>query len=164
MRGVSNNSFKPTPHRGVNSVLCATLHAVATPPRGGLTQALGAMEITLAYFDQNDVFGALLPRNGVVVASPTCSDSTHSWQLLRLNEPLRYESVVHWYLLIASRLSGQDIGGPMPVSVFILLVPPSQAIVQDGFSHKDFEHVAWGMATALAPNNSFNPMPLRGTG
>ena len=36
-----NNSFKPTPHRGGNSVLCATLHAVATPPRGGLTQALG---------------------------------------------------------------------------------------------------------------------------
>ena len=36
-----NNSFKPTPHRGVNSVLCATLHAVATPTRGGLTQALG---------------------------------------------------------------------------------------------------------------------------
>jgi hypothetical protein len=36
-----NNSFKPTPHRGVNSVLCATLHAVVTPLRGGLTQALG---------------------------------------------------------------------------------------------------------------------------
>ena len=39
-----NNSFKPTPHRGVNSVLCATLHAVATPLRGGLTQALGGTE------------------------------------------------------------------------------------------------------------------------
>ena len=37
-----NNSFKPTPHRGVNSVLYATLHAVATPLQGGLTQALGA--------------------------------------------------------------------------------------------------------------------------
>ena len=36
-----NNSFKPTPHRGVNSVLYATLHAVATPLWGGLTQALG---------------------------------------------------------------------------------------------------------------------------
>ena len=36
-----NNSFKPTPHRGVNSVLYATLHAVATPPWGGLTPALG---------------------------------------------------------------------------------------------------------------------------
>jgi hypothetical protein len=39
-----NNSFKPTPHRGVNSVLCATLHAVATPLRGGLTQALAGYE------------------------------------------------------------------------------------------------------------------------
>ena len=36
-----NKSFKPTPHRGVNSVLYATLHAVATPPWGGLTPALG---------------------------------------------------------------------------------------------------------------------------
>jgi hypothetical protein len=36
-----NNSFKPTPHRGVNSVLYATLHAVAAPLRVGLTQALG---------------------------------------------------------------------------------------------------------------------------
>ena len=43
-----NNSFKPTPHRGINSVLCATLHAVATPLRGGLTQALGAMRRILA--------------------------------------------------------------------------------------------------------------------
>jgi hypothetical protein len=34
-----NKSFKPTPHRGVNSVLYATLHAVATPPWGGLTPA-----------------------------------------------------------------------------------------------------------------------------
>ena len=39
-----NNSFKPTPHRGVNSVLYATLHAVATPLWGGLTPALDAME------------------------------------------------------------------------------------------------------------------------
>ena len=36
-----NSSFKPTPHRGVNSVLYATLHAVAAPLRVGLTQALG---------------------------------------------------------------------------------------------------------------------------
>jgi hypothetical protein len=36
-----NKSFKPTPHRGVNSVLCATLHAVDAPLRGGLTLALG---------------------------------------------------------------------------------------------------------------------------
>ena len=39
-----NKSFKPTPHRGINSVLCATLHAVATPLRVGLTQALGGRQ------------------------------------------------------------------------------------------------------------------------
>ena len=38
-----NSSFKPTPHRGVNSVLYATLHAVAAPLRVGLTQALCAV-------------------------------------------------------------------------------------------------------------------------
>jgi hypothetical protein len=50
-----NNSFKPTPHRGVNSVLCATLHAVATPLRGALTQALGviAANILLSLARQN---------------------------------------------------------------------------------------------------------------
>ena len=36
-----NSSFKPTPHRGVNSVLYATLHAVAAPLWVGLTPALG---------------------------------------------------------------------------------------------------------------------------
>ena len=43
-----NNSFKPTPHRGVNSVLYATLHAVATPLWGGLTPALARMKILFA--------------------------------------------------------------------------------------------------------------------
>ena len=38
-----NSSFKPTPHRGVNSVLYATLHAVAAPLWVGLTPALAAL-------------------------------------------------------------------------------------------------------------------------
>ena len=41
-----NSSFKPTPHRGVNSMLYATLHAVAAPLRVGLTQALGPMDVS----------------------------------------------------------------------------------------------------------------------
>ena len=36
-----NNSFKPTPHRGVGHVPALRLHASAAPLRGGLTQALG---------------------------------------------------------------------------------------------------------------------------
>jgi hypothetical protein len=39
-----NNSFKPTPHRGVGHVPTLRLHASAAPPRVGLTQALGAIE------------------------------------------------------------------------------------------------------------------------
>ena len=56
-----NNSFKPTPHRGVNSVLYATLHAVATPLRGGLTQALGRMKLDLTPLLR---FMEHLPKNG----------------------------------------------------------------------------------------------------
>ncbi len=53
-----NNSFKPTPHRGVNSVLYATLHAVATPLRGGLTQALGGRKaLYLQAFQHGDLAG-----------------------------------------------------------------------------------------------------------
>jgi hypothetical protein len=51
-----NNSFKPTPHRGVNSVLCATLHAVATPLRGGLTQALGGRKAFCGFVAREPVF------------------------------------------------------------------------------------------------------------
>ena len=53
----ANNSFKPTPHRGVNSVLCATLHAVATPLRGGLTQALGGKEHSANALSALQLFG-----------------------------------------------------------------------------------------------------------
>jgi len=65
-----NNSFKPTPHRGVNSVLCATLHAVATPPRGGLTQALGGMNLSLRPAESSESqccgFIRLLPEGGAL--------------------------------------------------------------------------------------------------
>ena len=53
-----NNSFKPTPHRGVNSVLYATLHAVATPPWGGLTPALGGKKAFDCFaFQHGDIAG-----------------------------------------------------------------------------------------------------------
>jgi hypothetical protein len=33
--------------------------------------------------------------------------------------------------------------------VFILLVPPSHTTVADGFSHKQYRHVAWGMSHVI---------------
>ena len=53
-----NKSFKPTPHRGVNSVLYATLHAVATPPWVGLTPALGGRKAFGGFaFQHGDLAG-----------------------------------------------------------------------------------------------------------
>jgi hypothetical protein len=67
----SNNSFKPTPHRGVNSVLYATLHAVATPPRGGLTQALGGRKAFSNYVLSREAFPAsALLSSGSLSARP----------------------------------------------------------------------------------------------
>ena len=51
-----NKSFKPTPHRGGNSVLYATLHAVATPPWGGLTPALGGRKAFCGFAFQHGDF------------------------------------------------------------------------------------------------------------
>ena len=51
-----NSSFKPTPHRGVNSVLYATLHAVAAPLWVGLTQALGGRKAFGGFAFQNRHF------------------------------------------------------------------------------------------------------------
>jgi hypothetical protein len=64
-----NNSFKPTPHRGVNSVLYATLHAVATPPRGGLTQALGQEDMSTLNLWRASIVSAIL----AVTLLPLCS-------------------------------------------------------------------------------------------
>ena len=54
-----NNSFKPTPHRGINSVLYATLHAVVATLWVGLTQALGGKK-AFGSFSSQCSFSCLL--------------------------------------------------------------------------------------------------------
>ena len=67
-----NKSFKPTPHRGVNSVLYATLHAVATPPRGGLTTALGGRKAFGGFAFQHGEFTGFGWRCSSVCFPPRC--------------------------------------------------------------------------------------------
>ena len=107
------------------------------------------MKLRIEYFDQNESFAALLPREGFVVSTPKCADSQLTWYLVRLDEPLLYEGTEHSHFLVASRWQGQVVGGHAATSVFILLVP-SSTLVADGFSHKAFFHVAWGMAHVVA--------------
>jgi hypothetical protein len=109
------------------------------------------MRLRIEYFDQNELFGAMLPREGVVVSKPRCADSKLAWYLMRLDVPLVYDGTECSHFLLASRWRGQSIGESAATSVFILLVPSAAAAsVSDGFSHKDFVHVAWGMSHVVA--------------
>lgn len=106
------------------------------------------MRLRIEYFDQNETFAPLLPREGLVESVPECSDSTHKWHLLRLDAPVVYEGTEYSHFLVASRWRGHEIGGDKPPSVFILLVPAGHG-VSAGFSHKQYSHVAWGVAHVL---------------
>jgi hypothetical protein len=103
------------------------------------------MRLRIEYADHNESFARCLPREGVVESTPSCSDSAHKWLLLRLDVTLNYEGSLYSHFLLASRWQGRDIGGTEPTSVFVLLVPEGQA-VSNGFSYKQYLHVAWGMA------------------
>jgi hypothetical protein len=108
------------------------------------------MRLRIDYFDQNERFAALLPREGVVVSNPRCADSALEWHLVRLDAPLSYDGAEYSHLLIASRWHEHVIREGAATSVFILLVPSPVAAVADGFSHKQFAHVAWGVAHVVA--------------
>lgn len=114
------------------------------------------MRVRIEYFDQNETFAAQLPREGLIVATPRASDSSVDWYLVLLDAPVVSEGAEHASVLIASRWKGKPIVGGQPASVFILLVPPGQ-VVTDGFSYKQFVHVAWGMCHVIAPNKTMEP-------
>lgn len=107
------------------------------------------MKLRIEYFDHNERFAALLPRAGTVVATPKCADSALIWHLLRLDQALVYEAVEYSQFLIASRWRDRAVGEREATSVYILLVPVSEQVV-DGFFHERYLHAAWGMAHVLA--------------
>ena len=107
------------------------------------------MRLRIEYLDHNESFAAQLPREGVVVAQPMSSDSELSWYLLRLDVPVTYEHAVYKHFLLASRWEGHSVSGPESTSVFILLVPQSEASVADGFCRNRYLHVAWGMSRVV---------------
>jgi hypothetical protein len=101
------------------------------------------MRVRLDYFDQNESFAALLPREGTIERFLSSADGG-KWALFRLDAPAEYEGKSYDYFLLRSRWAGYEIGGPAPASVFILLVDDGSKLGA-GFNVKEFEHVAWGM-------------------
>ena len=106
------------------------------------------MRLRIDYFDQNDTFGKLLPRSGIVERTVPASDSKLTWYLIRLDEALQYRGTAVDRFIIASRWQGQSVGESEPTSVFILVVP-SGLEVGPSFSTTEYLHVAWGMAHSI---------------
>ncbi|HYW02299.1 MAG TPA: hypothetical protein VFA86_00020 [Gammaproteobacteria bacterium] len=100
--------------------------------------------------DEAEPFARFLPREGVVVAMPRCSDSRHAWHLVRLDRSVRYQALEFSHCLVASRWLDRPINRVQPASVFLLLVPAGQAAVPDGFSRSQYLRVARGAAQMIA--------------
>lgn len=123
-------------------------------------------EITVEYFDQNEMLKNLLPRSGRIVRNITLEDWGAGWYLLELDEPFDYQHKIAepyvfrelhvTHLLIKSRWDGFDVGGDEPTSVFVLFALDPSVLEMSNISSKDFVHVCWGMVHPTTSNNSFN--------
>jgi hypothetical protein len=109
--------------------------------------------VHLSYFDQNEAFAQAFPKTGLsgsVVRRVALRDWGDNWALLALDSPFEYLGRRHDQLLIKSRWQGYEVGGTEKTSVFILLLPNQTVLDKSVLDSKDFEHVAWGMASTLA--------------
>ncbi len=103
--------------------------------------------LRLAYFDQNEEFAEILPRDGAVERTVRAKDGT-AWALFFLDLPVDYEGQTYSYFLLRSRWRDHAIGDGTQTSVFVLLVN-DVGKVRNGFSVDDFRHVAWGEVTEV---------------
>lgn len=117
------------------------------------------VRVRIDYFDQNESFARCLPRTGEVRGQYSSTEGADNWFLVHLDElisyqleaptPPKWELIETEYLLIRSRWLGKDIGAAEPVSVFLLLVRPSQLPLTGPLKIESYIHAAWGMCSAL---------------
>ena len=98
--------------------------------------------LRLEYFDQNEKFAEILPREGTVKRTVRAKDGT-AWAVFFLDRPVDYAGRTYSYFLLRSRWRDHVIGDGTQTSVFVLLVDDVRK-VRNGFSVDDFHHVAWG--------------------
>ncbi len=105
------------------------------------------LRLRLTYFDQNEIFAEILPRDGAVERTVRAKDGT-AWALFFLDRQVAYEGRTYSYFLLRSRWRGHVIGDGTKTSVFVLLVD-DVGKVRNGFSVDGFRHVAWGEVAEL---------------
>ena len=102
--------------------------------------------LRLEYFDQNEDFRSLLPRDGTVLRQLSLSDWGDDWYVVEFDEPLDYGNRQFSHVLVRSRWAGYAIGDPAGTSVFLLLPRSEDALDQRSPTSYDFDHVAWATA------------------
>ncbi len=103
--------------------------------------------LRLAYFDQNEKFAEILPRDGTVERTIKAKDG-NAWALFLLERPVDYEGRTYSHFLLRSRWRDHVIGDGTQTSVFVLLVDDVKK-VRNGISIDAFHHVAWGEVAEL---------------
>ena len=122
-----------------NELHSRRLHTRFGSCKSDLPKYLAVMRLRLEYFDHNEEFARLLPRDGMIERFVSSADD-NPWALFRVDTPVEYDGRSYDYFLLRSRLVGHEIGDAEPTSVFILLVDDVQRAL-DGFNVGDFEHV-----------------------
>jgi hypothetical protein len=120
--------------------------------------ALG-LHCSVAYGDQHDSFGRLLPRLGVISREITLRDSKLQWFVFTLDEPFEWGGQRIDHFVIAARWIGHPIGGSDFTSLFVLLDPQNRVATHDDISTSDLLHICWGQLvySRNRPNQSLQP-------
>jgi hypothetical protein len=106
--------------------------------------------LRLEYDDHNEPFAAELPRDVVVLRRVSARHGVDDWYLVSLAEPVTVDGTAYTRLLLRSREQATPLGGPRPVSSFILLVEGEDGVPADGFDPHALKHVAWGRVSQPA--------------
>jgi hypothetical protein len=105
-------------------------------------------KVLLAYSDQNEDYGQLLPRIGTI-EKRLASDNVDNWFLFNLDEPFNYNGTTNTKLLIRSRWQGIEIGNEDNVSVFIVQIPDNSVIKGNTVNILQENLMAWGTANVI---------------
>ncbi len=71
--------------------------------------ATPGLRLRLTYFDQNEAFAEILPRDGTVERSVGAKGGA-AWAVFFLDRPVDYEGRTYSHFLLRSRWQGQTIG------------------------------------------------------
>ena len=108
------------------------------------------LRFRLEYYDHNERFLPILPREGEITRRLQLEGWDGKWFVLEFDSPIEYENQEHRHAVIASRLVDHELGEPGGVSVFVLLPRDESALVQATPPHTAFDNVVWATAIPVA--------------